>query len=489
MQQPVHSLTIMMLFALSLSLSQTSTLLATEPIDIGTRLEPMIDDYLIDSLTGEAKLQLHRPVEREIAITHDHPWEGDTSTYATVFKDGNIYRMYYRASTIRHKKTAHKYLCYAESTDGINWVKPNLGLVAHQGSKDNNILDIRGNSLGNFAAFIDTNPEVKPDEKYKAIVSAKGGLGIYKSADAMHWEFLADHAVITDGKFDSLNTAMFDNYRNRYVAFYRDVRNDFRDIKTATSDDGVNWSDSQWLEYTGAPNEHLYTNAIVSYHRAPHVFIGMPMRFIPDRQANDISTYTGTSDAVFMTSRDGETFHRWPEAVVRPGPRDLKWVNRNNMPTRGILETPSTIPGQPNELSIYVSEGYFSGQAVSQRRYTWRLDGFVSINAPAVGGQALTKPIIFGDRDSGYTSKNVQMRVNMSTSAAGSVIVELQDVNGKPIPGFTASDCDVIYGDEIARTVTWNGESNIKNLAGRAVRLCIQLKDADVYAIQFTTSN
>jgi len=38
-----------------------------------------VDDFLIDKLTGEAKLRLHHPTPREVAIVHDAPWEGNGS--------------------------------------------------------------------------------------------------------------------------------------------------------------------------------------------------------------------------------------------------------------------------------------------------------------------------------------------------------------------------------------------------------------------------
>jgi len=46
-------------------------------------------------MTGTA-LRLQPPVSRDVAIVFDAPWEGNTSTYATVFRDGEIVRMYYR---------------------------------------------------------------------------------------------------------------------------------------------------------------------------------------------------------------------------------------------------------------------------------------------------------------------------------------------------------------------------------------------------------
>ncbi|MSR60312.1 MAG: hypothetical protein EXS05_22170, partial [Planctomycetaceae bacterium] len=61
--------------------------------DIGSRRELFVDQYLIDTLQGGARRMLHRPTPREISLTHDEPWEGNVSGIATIFRDGDIYRM------------------------------------------------------------------------------------------------------------------------------------------------------------------------------------------------------------------------------------------------------------------------------------------------------------------------------------------------------------------------------------------------------------
>ena len=75
--------------------------------------------------------------------------------------------------------------------------------------------------------------------------------------------------------------------------------------------------------------------------------------------------------------------------------------------------------------------------------------------------------------------------LNFATSAAGNVRVEIQDVDGKPIPGFTLADSDEIIGNEIERDVSWKGKKDVGSLAGRPIRLLFELKDADVFAIRF----
>ena len=65
-----------------------------EVLDIGSRLELMIDSFTIEEFKGNAKLKLQNLQLQNVAITHDSPWEEGTGTYHTVFRDKDIYRMY-----------------------------------------------------------------------------------------------------------------------------------------------------------------------------------------------------------------------------------------------------------------------------------------------------------------------------------------------------------------------------------------------------------
>ena len=67
------------------------------PVDIGTRRELFVDDYLIERRKN-VELRLQKPVPRNVAIDHDVPWEGNTCCYHTVFQDGKLFRMYFRGS-------------------------------------------------------------------------------------------------------------------------------------------------------------------------------------------------------------------------------------------------------------------------------------------------------------------------------------------------------------------------------------------------------
>jgi hypothetical protein len=483
----------MLLFALictATALNGARPAAAEEAVFIGDRRELFVDTYLIDDLTG-VELRLHSPIARGLALVHDEPWEGNVCAYHTVFQDGGVYRMYYRGSHFdedKQQETHEQVTCYAESTDGINWIKPDLGLVEFNGSTKNNII-LKGLGSHNFAPFLDANPESLPDEKYKALGSGKGGLYAFKSPDGIHWQLMGDTPVITDGAFDSQNLAFWDTTRGRYMEYHRDFRDGIRDIKTCTSTDFVRWSDPQWVTYGDAPAEHLYTNQITPYARAPHLFLGFPMRLVFDRNPVGHPVHE-VSDGVFMTSRDGRRFKRWTEAFIRPGLQRDRWVNRNNMTAWGIVETESAMTGAPRELSIYVTEGYYTGLSTRLRRYSIRMDGFVSIHATSKGGEFTTRPLVFGDttgsvQDDLKQPRAIELKLNYSTSAAGSIRCELLDAAGKPIPGYSLDECDEIYGDELDRAVSWNGRTSLQHLAGEAVRLRIKMYDADLYAIQF----
>lgn len=460
---------------------------AEEPAHIGSRRELFIDDWMIGSLDG-ARQELHHPVPQEIAITYDGPAEGNISYYVRILKDGDLYRMYYRGA--HHDwskgKVTHEVVCYAESDDAIHWRKPELGLFEFNGSKKNNIVWM-GIGAHNFSPFLDTNPACKADEKYKSLGRGKGGLYAFASADGIHWRLLKDKPVITKGAFDSQNLAFWDEHRQEYVDFHRGFTNKVRAIMTCTSDDFVNWTPPKFIDIKNSPPQHLYTNATIAYPRAPHLFLAFPKRFVPSRKAawhpDPKNNHSGVSDGVLMTSRDGMHWNRWDEAFLRPGQNRERWWQRNNHIAWGITTTPSPLPGHVPELSLYAIENYYVGPC-RLRRFTLRQDGFVSINAPFTGGEMTTRPITF-DGPQGKEKTPVELELNLSTSAAGSVKCELLDEKGQPLPGFSLKESEEFYGDELDHVMTWKGKSDLSQFAGKPIRVRFVLKDADLYSLRF----
>ncbi len=470
-------------------------------LDIGSRRELMIDDTLIESLRDGAILRLHHPTRREIAIVHDASWEGNGGNYHTVFRDGDIYRMYYHAwhIPVDGRQDHPLTIAYAESRDGIHWTKPELGLVKHQGSTANNIVlaQINDAACHDLSVFKDTNPAVAADAPYKAIGFGRNPPGLYafKSTDAIRWTLLNDaQPVMTGHPFDTQNIAFWDPTIGKYRAYIRDFDEGRRDIMTATSDDFIQWTEREWLRYPGAPAEQLYTNQIKPYYRAEHLLIGFPARYVDrgwteatrhlpsldlrELRAETSQRYgTAVTDSLLMTSRDGRTFHRFDEAFLRPGLRTRhNWAYGDNYLAWHVVETESTEDDAPPELSLYATESYFTGDWSRLRRYTLRIDGFASVFAPLSGGELITRPLVFAGRT---------LSLNFSTAAAGSLRVEIQDAAGIPLEGFRLEDCEEIFGDALDYTVVWKQGREVSQLAGRPVRLRIVLHDADLYALQF----
>ena len=433
-------------------------------IDIGSRLELFVDDFLIDEMSGGVGRRLHHPDPREVALTFDAPWEGPTSIYVTVFQDGDRVRCYYRGSG---REGRPEVACYAESTDGITFTKPSLGVVEIDGSTENNVV-WTGKGSHNFTPFKDTNPTCASEHRYKAV--AGGPLIALVSADGLRWEQLGDEPVITNGAFDSQNLAFWDAARGQYRDFHRRGRDGVRDVMTCTSDDFITWTEPVFIEYApDTPKEHLYTNAITPYFRAPHILLGFPKRFVPNRKLVREHPHPGVSDGIVMSSRDGLHWDRWAEAFLRPGPDPKRWTERNNAIAWGM------VPTSEEEISLYWVERY-RHPGCRLRRGTVRTDGFVSVHAGGDGGELLTRPLRFAGS---------RLLVNFSTSAAGSVRFALCDEAGEPVGGFTMVQCPVLYGDKIEHEVRWKSDAELAALSNRPVRLRVRLKDADLFSFRF----
>ena len=493
----MSKLSILTLVVLSFGLAGTAA--GEDAVNIGSRLELFTDGALIEQFTGAARLELHHPTPQEVALVMDKPWEGNALNYVTVFQDGDIYRMYYRGENCLYTPTSYEdthpvVTCYAESRDGIHWKKPALGICEYQGSKENNIV-LQGEGTSDFAPFKDTNPASKPEARYKALGynSKPAGLLAFQSPDGLHWSQMGRDPVITKGAFDSENVGFWDGARGEYREYHRDFR-EGRDIRTGQSQDFLHWTEPVYLEYSPNRVSQLYTNQVIPYYRAPHILLGFPTRYtdrgwtssaeaLPRREYRHLrgtkSPREGTAvtDDMFMSSRDGLHFSIWPESFLRPGLRTTdSWFYGDVYQNWGLVETASTIADAPREISVYVTESTMQDRPAYLRRYTLRVDGFVSLAAPLAGGEVLTRPLVF---------QGGRLLLNYSTSGAGSVRVEIQDAVGKALPGFALEDCAELYGDSLQQAVVWKNNPDLGKVAGQTVRLRFELRDADVYSMRF----
>ena len=451
------------------AISSITPALSADPIDVGNRLELFVDDHLIGEIQGDARQQLLRPEPKEVVFVADQPWEGNTSGYYTYFRDGDLYRMIYRGWQHDEKmKAVHKEItCYAESNDGIHWTRPNVGLFEWGGSKENNIVWL-GPGTHNFTAFRDDNPATPDEARYKAFGGGGGGLLAFQSPDCIHWTQIQPKPVITHGAFDSQNLAFWDTDRGEYRAYWRYFTKGittkekwqpggFRAIRTATSKDFINWENEADLTYTeGTPAEHLYTNAVQKYFRAPHLFIGFPTRYLP-KQGQRV-------EPLLMSSRDGVHFSRWPDAVIpEEAPADRKG-NRSNYMTWGMFQ----LPGKPNEISVYATENYYERTPGRVRRFVYRVDGFVALRGGSNGGEVTTKLLRY---------QGQRLLLNYVVREGGSMTLDVLNKSGKAI-----GKSKPLSGDAVDMPVVWDVDPR---LSQGIIRLRFNLKNADVFSFRF----
>lgn len=447
-------------------------------MEIGSRVEMFVDRALIDVM-DRCSLKLNVPIRKEKVFVFDRPWESETSGYITVFDDDGIVRLYYRGKTENINGKNSELTCYAFSTDGINFHRPNLGLHDYHGSKANNLILKHVPECHNFTPFMDKKPSIPANEKYKAVGGSEH-LGINQSKlyglysnDGVNWKRYSDEPIITDGMFDSQNVSFYDSAQNIYKCYARYFDNSnmenpqayhgTRSIKSFASNDFLNWLPPVNNTYDVPYKEEFYTNATIPCPGAEHIYLSFPKRFIADRSRDFYTGAAAVSDAVFMSSRDGVNWNRtFMEAWVRPGLDRKNWVNRNNMTAFGIIDRSDT------EFSMYISENYRT-DTNGIRRLSIRKFGFSSVNAGYDCGSFKTKP---------FTFKGKFLYLNYSTSAAGHVKVSLIDDSG-----LILMKSDTIYGDEIFEKVLF--DQSLENYEGKPIRLLFELKDADIYAIKF----
>ncbi|WP_233216495.1 hypothetical protein [Blastopirellula marina] len=460
-----------------------------EPIELESRRELFVDRHLIDSLVG-AELFLHQPHDEGPVFQFDQPWEGQFSAYVTVLYDGEKYRMYYRGMPeIVPGSRVPERTCYAESEDGVHWTRPTLNKVEFDGSTANNLLMANAPGLThNFSPFIDSNPDADPKQKFKAICGiATTQLHGFVSPDGVNWTPIQEEPVFVDrkGGFDSQNVAFWSDSEQCYVCYYRRSHGGRRSMARTTSKDFLHWTEPVPMTYSNTesptPRYQLYTNQTHAYFRAPHIYLSTAARFMPGRrvltaeQAESIGVhpkYAGdAADAVLMTSRGGDLYDcTFDCGWVRPGTALGNWVSRTNYPALNI------VPTGREEMSLYVNQEY--GQPTSCiHRYSMRLDGFASVRSRKEPGVLVTKPITF---------TGTELSLNFATSAAGGIQVEIQDVDGNSIEGYSLADSVETIGNAIDRRVSWKEKgSDVSSLVGKPVRLKFVLSDADLYALQF----
>ncbi|MHC4084765.1 MAG: hypothetical protein ACYSU3_07675 [Planctomycetota bacterium] len=518
---------ILMLLSITVSILPT-VVYAQIPLDIGDQRQVFIDGRFIREPRG-VELVVHKPRKTgQIVIACERPWEERMGQYHSVLYESNTYHMWYTVyGGADSNAVPVRSIAYARSSDGINWKKPDLGLVEIYGTRKNNI--VLGHGFGGIkgathGCMVFLDPHAPSDQKFR-LVSNPQELGrylhIFSSPDGIHWKLTHRNIVKFRSErhhLDSQNVIFWDERINKYVAYVRrnqrPVGSPGRSIARAEStnlsrfadvedcpvvlgfdaDDPVNKAKIQVADF--------YTNGTFKYPGAQDAYYMFPseyfhyMTFLKDfRKGQPVNA--GSLDSRFAASRDGISWKRFDRRPFVELGMKHEWDSRSIYMAYGILPGltenqmfmyyygSNTLHGwdrddqhrERNKRLLRRAGGAPKTEVHGISRLVIRRDGFVSIKADYTGGRFMTPLLSFtGD----------ELVLNINTSAVGQVQVEILDEDNKPIPGYTLEDCDQIYtANEINRVVEWNSKSTVAKLTGKPIRLRFVMRDADLYAFQF----
>jgi len=472
----------------------------SKPIIVNSWRQLFIDDLLIE-YSNRVSLKINPPLKTGPVLHADKPWESHrVGAYGTVMKDGALYKMWYDAID----EKGNIFHCYAISTDGIHWEKPNLGLVDYHGSRNNNILPLPPCGT----VFID--PKAPPAQKYKYVTYGHGrkgflgeyGIRVWWSEDGLRWKPNSDYALPLNA--DTQNQAFWDDRIGKYVAYLRAwhpmrciARVEIEDIlkpwpykpredKSYSPENPSSWPVPTTelpivFKYDDFDPENVdhYNPCVVKYPYARDVYYMFPSAYLhfPEpplgKRHND-----GLLDIQLATSRDGIEWNRLSrDTYVRLG--------RMGEMDSGMIYMLVGMIREGDDLWMYYAGYDYSHGAydLEKMRYkgaifrvVQRLDGFTSYDAGFKGGELITKPIIFtGSR----------LTLNVDTSATGELKVEIQDEDGKPITNFDLNSCKPIHANECFKVVEWQHGDDVSPLSGKPIRLRFSMRNTKLYAFQF----
>ena len=254
----------------------------------------VLDSRIIEStknaeLTfGEVRKEKSNPL-----FVEDQPWEPRyDNMYPNVIYDEeeNLYKCWYCPFIVdqrttethpdRRKPSLTPYmdarpagreeaLLYATSKDGINWTKPNLGIVNFNGNSNNNIVS-RGLS---GAGVIKDELEQLPGRRYKAFYCSNSGYKMRYSSDGLNW---CDEVALPGvGESDCHANMIWSPELKRYVGILRHYDpipvTGNRKIARTESIDSVTWTKSETI-IEGTPQDQLHDMVIF---RDGGVYLGL----------------------------------------------------------------------------------------------------------------------------------------------------------------------------------------------------------------------
>ena len=458
--------------------------------EIGSSRQLFLDDWLIDRMDNVARWVHRASKERTNPLLKpERPWEGKRILYSNVIYDEKEqhFKLWYNV-----RPQSENLLCYATSSDGLSFKRPSLGLREFDGSGDNNLVLLPAGAA-EARVFRDDHD---PQRRYKMVFMKfeTYGISVAWSPDGLKWTAHEYPVIVPTG--DGLSTPFWDNRRERYVYYHRPNGRHMlrwskvvdpaafptRRIGLAESFNYTLWSD---LKEVVVPDERdgsgtdFYYMPVLPYQDCYVGFLIVYHEYTGD--SDFMSGFNYTLDAQLTFSRDGQEWSRVGERQTFLGGSPDSWDEKRVYPECALVQGDeiwiyyrgSSVPHKnTNELAGEVVQGRtLLGDRLGLARM--RLDGFVSVRAGREEGLLTTWPLRF---DGG------ELWINADASR-GSLQVEVLDLFGKPVPGFSREDCRVLREDQVRWRIQWSGGPSLQSLA-QPIRLRFILKSADLYSFQ-----
>ncbi|MHC4624663.1 MAG: LamG-like jellyroll fold domain-containing protein [Planctomycetota bacterium] len=435
--------------------------LPNEPVMLGSRKHVFIDEVMIERKLN-ARLTVNPPgnyVSTNIKIKSgwDSPFFDHDGKVWMVPKGGYA------------KDVGRNPLVLSE--DGINFIKPDLGLIEDEGSKHNNLILTHMPSWGRF--FRDTNPGAHPEERFKFTAwVAQRGIYLYVSPDGIHWRRneTCMLPLVSGGGCETF----WDDQRGVYVCLIK------RDGSYSTGAYPAYGRGATLFEtrevakawpFKAVPNPYYEGWAFPAVTGEGITVFG-PDIFDPDKGqvfrtratkypwAPDtyVAFLVRNAQIELAVSRDGINWHVYDQDGDRP------YMQRGR---GGWIHDGLVLRG--DEIWQYINRGNKNVARVSQR-----LDGFVSLDAGGKTATIITRPLVFEGS-----------KLTLNVAAKGTVRVGILSLPARSIDGFAISDCDPIEADSVRHVVTWKDNPDVGKLAGQVVRLRFEMQDAKLYGFRF----
>ena len=194
---------------------------------------------------------------------------------------------------------------------------------------------------------------------------------------------------------------------------------------------------------------------------------------------NSWGKWSGCVEGGLAYSRDGLMWMRGDRSALVPRSEPGTYGG-GSLYTRGI----DIEQGRPDGRIRIYSDAYLNGHGITGRGglpqgfvtslHTLRHDGFSCLEAPGGWGEFATRCL---------SPRSKDLLVNYE-APVGRILCQVVDVEWKPVPGYTFSDCVPLHGDEIFGKVRWKKRRGLAALIGKRVRLIFRMISARIYAFR-----